>query len=191
MTVAQLRECVELDPSSPSGLRWLARTPEQFTEGRQSALHKCRSWNARFAGKPTGSGGGNYHHIGVALPGQAHRFYKAHRCVYALAHGVWPSEQIDHIDGNPGNNAVENLRDVPNSINSRNQCRRSTNTSGVVGVSWCKRRGKWQAYAGADGRRVHFGYFTTTEEAATARLAFFAANPQLGFTQRHIMGVAV
>lgn len=43
-----------------------------------------------------------------------------HRVVWLLCHGRWPT-QIDHIDGNPLNNRVENLREVSQSENDANR----------------------------------------------------------------------
>lgn len=44
-----------------------------------------------------------------------------HRVVWMLLHGTWPEGVIDHIDGNPSNNRIENLRDVPQAINCQNR----------------------------------------------------------------------
>lgn len=46
-----------------------------------------------------------------------------------------------------------------------------TNTSGVTGVSFEKRREKWVAYVNVDKKRKHLGYFNTREEAVKARLS--------------------
>lgn len=46
---------------------------------------------------------------------------------------------------------------------------RSTNTSGVPGVSCIKTTGKWRASLMLDGRRETLGNFSTIEEAASAR----------------------
>jgi len=47
--------------------------------------------------------------------------YKAHRLIWKWVYGVDPQWEIDHIDGVPWNNAIENLRDVPKSINQFNR----------------------------------------------------------------------
>lgn len=109
----------------------------------------------------------------------------AHQIVWVLTYGNMPEHHIDHIDGNPENNKIENLRDVPQKINVRNQRIRKDNTSGVTGVCWCKKLEKWKAQISVDGSRKGLGYYNTIEEAAKAREEFFAKNPQLGYTKRH------
>ena len=46
---------------------------------------------------------------------------------------------------------------------------RATNTSGVTGVSWNKRRGKWEAYIQLQGQKIHLGLYDKIEDAAKAR----------------------
>lgn len=50
------------------------------------------------------------------------RSYFVHRIIWKMVHGTEP-EEIDHIDWNPGNNRLENLRAATRSINRRNQVR--------------------------------------------------------------------
>lgn len=70
------------------------------------------------------------------------KFYKLHRIIYLMHYGYLPKE-IDHKDGNPSNNKVENLREANSSQNNYNQKIRKNNTSGVKGVTWDKNRQKW------------------------------------------------
>ena len=52
------------------------------------------------------------------------RIYMAHRIVYKMFHGKDPgNDQIDHCDGNPSNNRIENLRCVKASVNCRNRAK--------------------------------------------------------------------
>ena len=75
---------------------------------------------------------------------------------------------IDHIDRNPLNNTLENLRFVSkqlNSFNSKNQ----KNISGYRGVR--KRGASWAAKSVVAGKDINLGSFITLEEAIEARKA--------------------
>ncbi|MFX4377260.1 HNH endonuclease, partial [Acinetobacter baumannii] len=39
---------------------------------------------------------------------------------WLYVHGVHPTGQIDHIDGDPLNNRISNLRDVSHAVNQQN-----------------------------------------------------------------------
>lgn len=81
-----------------------------------------------------------------------------------------PAKHIDHIDGQPLNNAEDNLRAATasqNVANRRNGTRH--NTSGVSGVSWDKRRECWRAYVSFERRQILLGRFDSKEDAQHAR----------------------
>lgn len=62
--------------------------------------------------------------------------YLAHRIIWILHNGKISGDcEIDHIDGNRKNNTIDNLREVPRVINSRNHKMKKNNSSGVNGVS--------------------------------------------------------
>ena len=95
--------------------------------------------------------------------------YRAHRIIWFLVTEEDPKNLlIDHIDGNPHNNRFDNLRLATSHQNQCNQKRRSDNTSGLKGVSWCKDRNKWQAGLSFKGKRIALGRFNTKEEAYAA-----------------------
>lgn len=50
------------------------------------------------------------------------------------------NQDVDHIDGNPLNNLLENLRVVEHNINSRNCKKSNNNVSGVNGVALLRRK---------------------------------------------------
>lgn len=90
----------------------------------------------------------------------------AHRVVFAMTHGRWPQGEVDHINGDPGDNRPENLREVTHSENMWNCARNVRNTSGVKGVSWNRLCQKWEAYVEAHGKRVRLGLHDDLEFAA-------------------------
>ena len=73
--------------------------------------------------------------------------------------------QIDHIDRNPGNNRIENLREVTQIQNMQNTKIHSLNTSGVKGVSWNTKNRKWVAQVHVLGKKAYLGMYNTLEEA--------------------------
>jgi hypothetical protein len=96
-----------------------------------------------------------------------------HRVAYAIYHGILPvdGDIIDHINGNPFDNRIENLRECNNSQNQQNSRRPKSNTSGVKGVAWCKQKQKWRGRITVDGADVHIGFFATVVEAEDAMTA--------------------
>jgi len=94
--------------------------------------------------------------------------YRAHRLAFLVAHGHLPKE-LDHINGDPSDNRIANLREATRRENKRNSGKYSNNKSGFKGVCWHKSRGKWRADAqDANGKQIHLGLFTTPEAASAA-----------------------
>jgi len=97
------------------------------------------------------------------------KIYKAHRLAWLYLFGVWPSRDIDHIDGVPSHNWIANLREATESQNKINEKRRKDNTSGFKGA---KPHGtKWQARIKIYGVRKSLGYYDTPEEAHEAYMS--------------------
>lgn len=97
--------------------------------------------------------------------------YKAHRLAWLYMTGKWPVNVIDHIDCNPSNNALENLRDVTIQINCQNQRKAANNRSGFLGVSRNWYAGRWMAKIKVDRVEHYLGIFDTPEEAHAAYVA--------------------
>ena len=99
------------------------------------------------------------------------RMYKAHRLAWLYVHGYTPENDLDHIDRDPSNNRVENLREVSQVCNQRNCGNPKNNKSSVKGVHWTERRGKWRAQIVVNQRNFNLGYYDDFTEAVCARLA--------------------
>jgi hypothetical protein len=95
----------------------------------------------------------------------------AHRLVWLYTHGAWPVGDVDHIDRNPSNNRISNLRECSRSENGRNVGLQRNNSSGFKGVNWDKGAGKFRAHAHVNGKLKHLGYFLSAEAANAARTA--------------------
>lgn len=97
------------------------------------------------------------------------RPFRNHRIIWLWHHGYIPEGFLDHIDRNPKNNRIENLREVSNSCNQRNSIQRPS-FSGVKGVCWDKSNGMWLAYIKINMVLVNLGRHATLLEAACHRL---------------------
>jgi len=88
----------------------------------------------------------------------------AHRIIFMMHYGYMPNV-IDHIDGNPANNKIENLREATKAQNNQNSKLRITNTSGSKGVCWDAKVDKWKVRIGNNNKRITVGYFEDLELA--------------------------
>lgn len=126
-----------------------------------------RSWNGKYAGKPAGKKltvrSATY--ISICLDNKQ---YLAHRLAWLYVHGVWPADQIDHIDRDPSNNRIVNLRPATASQNQANRSSPRNRTSGIRGVTFASANGRWCAKIQAEGKSRNLGYFDSLEDAATA-----------------------
>jgi hypothetical protein len=124
------------------------------------------------AGEVAGSLNSNgYRHIRITLAPGVKRLFQAHRVAGALAHGRWPApgEQVDHVGHDKSATDPTGLRAVSHGVNQSNQHKpRTDSKSGVRGVSWHPRDGKWRAQIQVDGKRRHLGYFESKLEAGLA-----------------------
>lgn len=91
------------------------------------------------------------------------QIYYSHRLAWWFVHGEIPS-LIDHINRDPSDNRIVNLRIADRRINALNTGLSSRNTSGIKGVCWSDDRKKWRA--------AHSGhkpeYFSEVCDAAIA-----------------------
>lgn len=126
--------------------------------------------------------------------------YYVHRIVCELNGINLPVKyDVDHIDGDPLNNTVENLRVVPHKINTRNSKKSSANSTGVTGVSFVQRKRLSfpiyvAHYKNAEGKPVtkEFSTFSMSNEEAFRlacewrERAIKELNAQgAGYTERH------
>tara|TARA_R110000796_G_C14467608_1_gene425198 strand:- start:55 stop:522 length:468 start_codon:yes stop_codon:yes gene_type:complete len=104
-----------------------------------------------------------YRHVGINK-----KFYSYHRIVYFIHNPDWDihnssmDNMIDHIDRNPLNNNIDNLRVVTASQNQWNRdCK---------GYYFLKARGKYQAEIKVRNKKIYIGKFDTEDEAHQAYL---------------------
>lgn len=117
---------------------------------------ESRSWYVDKDGYLTSS----YYYLGVL------RIIRFHRIV---AHPK-PGQRVDHKNRNRADNRKQNLRCCSFSENNRNRGLYSTNTSGVTGVVFNKKRKQWMATIMHDHKRIFIGRFPNKSDAIKARL---------------------
>lgn len=148
LTAQRLRDLLSYDQTTGE-FRWSVRTSNRISIGN-------------VAGNPLSTG-----YLQICIDGHTHT---AHRLAWFYVHGVWPSGQIDHLDGVRTNNAISNLRDVPVTVNRQNLRHPKSNnkSSSYLGVTFSRRRQKWVAQIVVDGRHIHIGSFQDEQTAAKA-----------------------
>lgn len=95
----------------------------------------------------------------------------AHRLAWIYVHGmVIGGAEVDHIDGDPANNAIENLRLASSSQQKQNKSVQSNNRSGLKGAYFhaCRTGLKWRSQIKVGGRVIFLGYFQSAQEAHEA-----------------------
>lgn len=106
-----------------------------------------------------------------------------HRAAWLYHYGTHPEGQIDHINGDPSDNRIANLREATNAENQQNLRKKRNTISGVTGVTWNSAKKKWQARIGIRRSRVFLGYFGSLEDAAeayeSAKRHYHVFNPEL------------
>lgn len=122
-------------------------------------------WNARYAGQEAFTMVDKQGYRHGKIDGVK---YSAHRIIYTMMHGVEPNV-IDHINRDPSDNRISNLRSCTVAENSRNSVKRYSGTSQYRGVSWMKREKAWAARISIAGAgRKSIGSFANEEDAARA-----------------------
>lgn len=160
-------------------LRYEPETGKLFWKPRPLSAFPCertgKTWNTRFADKQAFTATSRGYHIGTI----EYIMVKAHRVAWAIYYGEWP-EVIDHINGDPADNRIANLRSISQGENLTNLARRSDNKSGVTGVYQFGDR--WAAEVKRGGKKTWLGYFDTFEDACAARQQ---AQADHGFHENH------
>lgn len=149
--------------------------------------HRCdrnNAWNAKLAGKQVGTKTS----CNQVLPSKRITFgfdgrrLSAHRIAWAIFYGQWPVGEIDHINGDPSNNRITNLRDVTRQENAKNQQVKSNNKTGVIGVHFDAQTKMWGVGVMVSGKHIRLGRFKDFFEAVCARKS---ANVRYGFHENH------
>lgn len=126
-------------------------------------------WTAKGKGMIKKKAAGTLLHSGYLGICIGPKRWQAHRIAWALHHGQWPKDQIDHINGVKTDNRICNLREATNAQNGKNLKLSKANKTGIAGVCWSKRYQNYRAYIKVEHKQKYLGTFKTIEGAAKAR----------------------
>lgn len=129
------------------------------------------TYRIRRSNVSAGSPAGHMHNKGYHRISIDDKRHYASRLAWFYMTGEWPSEHIDHINGDRSDNRFENLRLATAGENQQNRSTPRNSTTGFLGVTWNKGMKKFQAQITSNWRHYRLGYFDTPEEAHAAYLA--------------------
>jgi len=127
-------------------------------------------WKESLPGKNrvAGNAAGHLNLDGYIVVEVAGKGIAAHRIVWLMHSGKWPSGEIDHINGVRDDNRIENLRDVVRQTNSENRRRPAKGSrTGFLGVTMLG-DGRYRARIRTGAKLISLGVFETAEQAYTA-----------------------
>lgn len=158
-SVEYLKECFDIDPQSPSFLRWKKDRPRSHFKSDGD----FKSWTLSFAGKNAGYKD-RYYIVEVATVK-----YRAHKIIYAIHNNTcdFKNKSIDHIDGNRYNNDPNNLRLLETWENLQNRKNKSKNKNGTSNIY--KKGNKFYCMFNINKKRYYLGMYSSIEEAVQAR----------------------
>lgn len=102
----------------------------------------------------------------LSIKGKQHTFVESN-VIWFLRTGKWANSVVEHKDGNPRNNNVENLRLASQSENMCNTVLRKDNKTGVKGIYL--RYGKWAVQLWKEKKCYNFGIYESLETAKIIR----------------------
>ncbi len=154
------REYFNYDPLSGS-MKWKTRSI-QYTRGGFTGKYESDRESGSECGTIVRKGYRRVKVNGASV--------MVHRIAWEILNGPIPDGlQVDHINGRKSDNRAINLRLATNSQNQCNSLARCDSKSGIRGVYWHSRIGKWAAQITAERNKIHLGYFDTIEEASNVR----------------------
>lgn len=137
-----------------------------FYDSDTGDFHWRKAFKNRIGKKAGWVDRNGYVHIRISR----RKLYLAHRLAWLYVHGRWPRDGLDHKNGIPGDNRIDNLRECTQSQNNYNTRVVNARTSIRKGVCYDPRRRKYRAYIRIDKKWTQLGRFDSVEEAIAARL---------------------
>lgn len=131
--------------------RYFEYSPDTGVFTRKIACGRATAGDVAGSRKPHG-------YVKIMVCRESHY---AHRLAWLYVTGEWPSERLDHKNGDRADNRFSNLRLATQSQNSINR-----NAKGVR-INHC---GRFTAQIGVESRSIYLGSFSSYREARDAYL---------------------
>jgi hypothetical protein len=127
-------------------------------------------WATTRKSAPKWKQAGSTNKIGYVEIRLNYKLYLGHRLAWIYVHGGIPDGMvIDHINGNPSDNRILNLRLGTHAQNCQNRTKAQIDSkTGVLGVCFIEAKGKYFAQLKLKRKKVWSAYFDTVEEAHSA-----------------------
>jgi len=101
------------------------------------------------------------------LGAKSHQKFSTSRLVWQAFNGLIPDDKvIDHIDRNPTNNFIENLRLCTKAQNSQNRKKHSNSKQKFRGVSFDPKKKLYRASIQCNNKKINLGRFKKEIDAA-------------------------
>jgi len=142
---------------------------EVYTRGWRECIGGLeRLSGQKTAGTRYAGGVDRLGYLRTVIPGHKGLF-AVHRLVWLLHRGsLREGFVMDHINGNPSDNRIANLREVPDAINQMNR-RGSRRGSSVKYIGVCRNGNGFNAFSSSEGKVVYLGRYGSELEAARVR----------------------
>ena len=149
LTAAMVRRIFSYDPETGS-LTWREKSHPMSNQvvGREAGCRRNKG----------------YRFVGVGK-----RRYFCHRVIWLWMTGSWPLNQLDHRDGDGGNNRWANLREATQAENNENLKCFVTSRTGYPGIRYRPEMDKFQVRVTKAGVTHHLGSFKSLDEAIAVR----------------------
>lgn len=95
------------------------------------------------------------------------KYIRGHKLAWFYNYGVWPKDQLDHINNVKDDNRLCNLRECSNRLNQFNTKVRKNSKTGVKGVH--PQGNGFEADIKINGKTKYIGYFSNIADAKKAR----------------------
>jgi len=163
-----LKECFEIDATSPSYLKWKKDRPLHHF----NSIKSYKAWKNKISDSQINSlDKDNYYFVFSHTIFNKRTRYKVHRIIYVISNGEDSLNDflVDHIDGDKLNNNPKNLRTATVSQNLLNRSKQKNNSTGHKNITFSKKRKKYVCKIQVRTKEIHIGEFHTIQEAIEKR----------------------